>query len=305
MAAPKLRIPASGLGGSGYLLPPILGDNGKPVKVPGVTTVLGSAGDPGGLIQWNVNATAAYAVANLDTLYQKSEEQGFHMLKWYHARAKESDFDDPEVDIHNYHSGVLNEAAELGTLTHEWIEAHLAGEFTPELVRDEQADMIDTYLEWHGQHEVEVVQQEVTVYGYIDGMPYAGTLDAILRIDGVPYLIDVKTSAAIRPSHVAQLAAYGSAVGMMVEADPFAEGAQPYTHKDGEVTYWLEEPLPDFSNYGVLQVRPGTYNHKGEWVPAYTKFTEIPHSTIEAGHQFFRGAMHVRRAETDLKKMLK
>ena len=305
MAAPKLRIPASGHGGSGYVLPPVQVD-GKPLKAVGVTTALGSAGESGGLVQWAVNNTAAYAVANLEALYGKSEYQGYQMLRFYHTRAKESDFDDPEVDIHNYHSGVLNDAAELGTLTHEWLEAHLAGEFEPTLVREEQTEMIEAFLQWESEHDIEVILQEATVYGYIDGMPYAGTFDAILVIDGVTYLVDYKTSAAVRPSHIAQMAAYGMATGLMVECDPFTEGAQPHENKKtGEVSYWVEKPLPPFQKYGVLQVRPGTFDDSGTYKPAFVKFHEVSDDMIAAGLDFFKGAMYARHAETKLKKYLK
>lgn len=181
MTTPKLRIRASGYGGSGYYNP-LTGE-----KVIGVTTAVGALDKPG-LKQWVADQTAYYAVANADKLLLKSEEQGFNMLRWYHTRAKESDFDNPLIDLNYYHSGVLNDAAELGTSVHEWVEAYLTGGFPPELVRDEQVQMVEAFLEWESQHDVEAVSTEMTVFG----QGYGGTLDMIVKIDGVTYLADLK-----------------------------------------------------------------------------------------------------------------
>ena len=106
---PKLRVRSSGHGGSGYKHPHT-GD-----VVPGVTTVLKRLDKPG-VLQWAVDNTAAYAVANVDGLLNRTEEQGFGFLRWYWKR-------DPLKgdlsDIRNYSDGVLNDAAELGTMMHD------------------------------------------------------------------------------------------------------------------------------------------------------------------------------------------
>ena len=204
MSSPKLRVRASGLGGHGYALPTRLSENGKPLIVPGVTTVLGAL-DKSGVVQWSIDNTAAYAVANIDALLNRTEEQGFGFLRWYHKRMKESDFDDPTIDIRDYSNGVLNDLAELGTLTHEWVEAHLNGDFEPELVRDEQVQMVERFLEWEADHDLDVRATEATVFGYDrDGNGWAGTLDGIVGIDSVYTLWDLKTSRRIHKSHYAQ-----------------------------------------------------------------------------------------------------
>ena len=203
---PKLRVPASGFSGSGYRIPTRLGADGKPLLVPGVTTVLGALDKPG-VLQWSIDNVAAYAVANVDALLNRDEIQGFGFLRFYHKRMKEQDFDNPEIDIRNYSNGVLNDLAELGTLTHEWV-ADFANDFPePEVTRPEQADMIAEFVDWWNANEVEVIGSEITVVG--DG--FAGTLDHLWIVNGVPTLVDVKTSRATRQEHFAQLSALGAA----------------------------------------------------------------------------------------------
>lgn len=300
---PKLRVAASGYSGSGYRVPTRLGEDGKPLLVPGVTTVLGALDRPG-VLQWSIDNTAAYAVANVDALLNRTEEQGFGFLRFYAKRMKESDFDDPMVDIRNYSNGVLNDLAELGSLTHDWI-ADFVNDFPePDLTRNEQADMIEKFLEWYAEHEIEVVVSEVTVVG--DG--YAGTLDHIWIIDGIPTLVDVKTSRATRDEHFAQLAALGAADAMMVEVPEGTPGAVEYTRTSKGVkhtSYWIERPVPAFSQYAILHLRPNDYDSKGNFVPAFCELKIIEYDLIEAAFELFEGALKARHGQARLKAVKK
>lgn len=291
---PKLRVKASGLGGSGYRIPT---DDGR--VVPGVTTVTGALPAPG-ITQWAVDNTAAYAVANLDRLYEKTEEQGYRYLRWYWNR--KVDYDDPETDIHNYHTGVLNDAGELGTLTHEWITSHLLGDFEPALTRPEQTGMIEAFLDWESQHEIEVLAAETTVY---NPTGYAGTLDFILKVDGVPTLLDVKTSRAVRESHVAQLAALGAAPVLMREVADDSDGGVGYITKKWGTTYWKEDVVPSFSQYAVLQVRPEDIDNQGTVIPPFCHFHTIEQARIDVAYDAFLGALEVRKGLKALKDVEK
>jgi len=294
---PRLRVAASRYGGSGYRIPTRLGEDGKPLLVPGVTTVL-SALDKGGIIQWAVNNTAAYAIANIDALLNRTEDQGYGFLRWYHNRMKPKDFDDPVVDITDYSNGVLNDLAELGTMTHDWVADFLNDYFNEDLIRNEQVEMVNRFLEWYAEHEVEVIATEVTVVG----ANWAGTLDYILRIDGVTYLVDLKTSRAIRSSHYGQLSALGSAEAMMREVTADFPGAVEYETKKWGKTYWVEEPLPDFSDYAILHMRPQDTDSKGKWMDSFCELKIIPHEKIQAAHGLFTGALQARHAERKLRE---
>ena len=278
MAEPKLRVRASGYGGSGYWNP-ITGE-----KVIGVTTALGALDKPG-LKQWVADQTAFYAVANADRLVTRGEEQGFNMLRWYHTRGKSEMFDNPEFDLNHYHTGILDDAAELGTSVHEWIEEYLTDGFPPDLVRDEQVQMVEAFLDWLGQHDVTVIATEMTVFG--DG--YGGTMDLIAEVDGVRYQIDIKTARAVRDTHIAQLAAYGAASMALVEVPEGTEGAVEY-----KGSWWVDKTLPAFQKYAVLQVRPDDYDSSGDLIPAFCKMHVISQEEIDAGYLLYLSAQNAR-----------
>lgn len=297
---PKLRVAASGMGGSGYRIPTRQDDKGKPLLVPGVTTVLGAL-DKGGIVQWAVDNTAAYAVANIDALLNRTEEAGYGFLRWYWRRMKESDFDNPDVDIRDASNGVLNDLAELGTMTHDWIADFVLDNFPEDLVRPEQEQMAAEFVDWFNNHDVQPVLVEKTVVG--DG--YAGTLDHLWIVDGVATLIDAKTSRHTRDSHIAQIAALGAANYMMTEVTADHPDAVEYETKKWGKTYWIEEPIPAFSEYAILHLRPDDYDAKGNFVPAFCELKKIPHEEVEAAFDIFQGALQVKNAESRLKRLRK
>jgi len=181
MTTPHLTVRNSGFKGRGYA--DIFSTEEKPTPLPGVTTVLGVLDKPG-ILQWSMNNMAAHATMHAQELLDKSEEQSYKSLQYYIGRMKESDFDDPVRDLRNSSNGVLNDLAELGTLVHEWIECYLTGSELPEVTRPEQAQMINAFLAWAEEHEIEVYATECTVYG----QGYAGTADAFWSVDGVKLL---------------------------------------------------------------------------------------------------------------------
>lgn len=300
---PKLRVASSGYEGSGYKLPTRGGQ-----VVPGVTTVLGILDKPG-VVQWAVNNTAAYAVANIDSLLTRSETQGYGFLRFYHSRFKEQDFDNPEIDIYNYSNGVLSDLGELGTVTHDWVASNVLDEFEPDLVRDEQVQMVEKFLEWRQGHVIEPIVVEGTVVGH----NYAGTLDHLWEVEciheGPPcvaegptrMLIDAKTSRKTRHEHIAQLAALGAADTLMVET---TEGnGELFTSKKWGKTYWREEPLPAFSEYAILHLRPNDIDTKGNKTDSFVKLKAVSHKHIDAGWEMFQGALQAQYGRKALKKM--
>lgn len=88
------------------------------------------------------------------------------------------------------------EAADIGTLAHAWIEAHLRGteiglEALPLLARN----AVDAFLEWEKAHNLEVIKTEQTFYNC--RLHYAGTADCVAKVDGELTLLDWKTSSGI------------------------------------------------------------------------------------------------------------
>ena len=265
---------ASGYGGSGYINP-ITGE-----KVIGVTTALKSV-HRDGITQWAVDQTVMYLIANLDMVKQRSDEQIFKLGRFIHSRGTPAKFDNPEIDVNNYHDFVLNDLAELGTSIHEWVEEYVTDGFPPDLIRDEQVQMAEAFLDWLDQHEVKVIATEMTVFG--DG--YGGTLDAILEVDGVRFCVDWKTSRNVQDTHIAQLAAYGAASMALVEVPEGTEGAVEY-----KGSWFVDKTLPGFQKYAIIQIRPNDYDSKGNFLPAFCKMHVISQEEIDAGYLLYLSA---------------
>ena len=98
------------------------------------------------------------------------------------------------------------EAADIGTLAHQWIEQHLRGN-TLELPANEAArNSCCAALDWLGTHHHESVAIEQRVYSKRHN--FAGTVDYISNVDGALALVDWKTSSGIYPEYFLQTSAY-------------------------------------------------------------------------------------------------
>lgn len=141
-------------------------------KVPSVTTILGARKDCGGLIHWAWNLG----------------KQG--------------------VDYRD----VRDAAAKAGTLAHDMVEAYVHGETIPSFdevdpVEVEKAEKaFEAFKEWADQTQLVITHSEIQLVS--ETYKYGGTPDAIL-VKGKRALGDWKTSNAVYPEYLMQLAAYG------------------------------------------------------------------------------------------------
>lgn len=302
MSAPKLSVPASGLGGRGYRNP-FTGE-----VVPGVTSVLGVIDKPG-ILNFHIENTVAYAVTHIDDLLSRTEDQGMGFLRYYTRRMKQKTLDDPTVDVLNYTFGVLDDLAELGTFIHTYAEAEVNGWFTPDPWRPEQQQQVNAYEEWRSENEMIPVATECTVFG--NG--YGGTADFFGTVNGTPTLVDYKSSRRVYDSHQAQLAAMGAADVWAREVEEGTEGAVYYKivpsvakEHGGQVdSWWVAEPVPAFSEYAILQIRPDDWDAEGNYIPAFAKLHTIDQTLIEAGWDLFTAALAARYAQRRRKEALK
>ena len=276
---PKLRVRSSGHGGSGYKHPHT-GD-----VVPGVTTVLKRLDKPG-ILQWAVDNTAAYAVANVDGLLNRTEEQGFGFLRWYWKR-------DPLkgdlTDIRNYSDGVLNDAAQLGTMMHDWVAADHGACPYPDVTDAPffHWEMVEQWNGFNAQHEIEPIHSEFTVWNSEFG--YAGTADGLWKIDGVVTLVDVKTSRNTWDEHWMQLEALRRCDKMLTEVD-------------GE---WVESPAIVPEKLALFHIRPSDTDKNGNPMAPFAKLLDMPHNEHDAMWQAFKGLLSVTHALSDIKTLRK
>lgn len=121
-----------------------------------------------------------------------------------------------------------------GTDVHRTMH-HLALGLPLPTVGEAAGPYVEALLVWWGDHEPEPLLAEATVLNRAHG--YAGTLDAIWRVDGRALLIDAKTSAFRGPEEGLQLAAY--------------RYAEVVCLPDG-----TEEPMPKVDACAVLAIAP-------------------------------------------------
>lgn len=111
----------------------------------------------------------------------------------------------------------LNCAADRGTLVHHAVGCLIRGlditgseviaQFSDGLWPDDDAEgCIDALIAWWNCHDIKVIAHEIS--GLNTELGYGGTLDLVASINGEHYLIDFKTSADWRLSHLLQMSAY-------------------------------------------------------------------------------------------------
>lgn len=120
---------------------------------------------------------------------------------------------------------VISEALEIGNDTHQWIESYIKKEeewpygfkddvkSRSELRRQDNTPSISAFLEWEKAYCPEWVDAERKVY--CDKYKYAGTVDAVAKINGRVCIIDFKTSKKIYKPYHLQVTAYAQAIKRM------------------------------------------------------------------------------------------
>ena len=276
---PKLRVRSSGYGGSGYKHP-LNGD-----VVPGVTTVLKKLDKPG-VLQWAVDNTAAYAVANIDALMSRTEEQGYGFLRWYWKR---DPLQSDDQDIRNYSNGVLRDAADLGTLMHDWVAADHGAQPYPDVTfaPDYFWQMVAEWDKWQEENDVEPIFTETTFWSEQYG--YAGTADGLWRVNGKPMLVDVKTSRNVWDEHYMQLSALGACDYALIESD----------------NGWEQMPIPGFNDYALLHIRPSDTDKHGNPMESFCRLKVAPSNEMGLHFEAFLGLLAVSDAQNLIRGLRK
>lgn len=158
-------------------------------KVDGVTSVLGVINKPA-LLGWAARCAADHVRARLMP-GMALDELGIKQLCDEAVKA---------------HLAKRDRAADIGTLTHQWIEKYIKGE-NPDLpLNEEVRNGAKAFMEWVQSRHVEFIHSERRIFSR--KYSYAGTLDFEARIDGELFVGDIKTSSAIYPEMFFQTAAY-------------------------------------------------------------------------------------------------
>jgi len=109
---------------------------------------------------------------------------------------------------------ILRETGDSGTCTHYLIESHIncikpnLSDFTQSQI-DASQQGFAAFLSWERSYSLEYLHLEYPVVS--EFYRFGGTADLIARWKGWIWLIDLKTSKAVYPEMVVQVAAYGRA----------------------------------------------------------------------------------------------
>lgn len=125
-------------------------------------------------------------------------------------------------------------AANAGSEIHQLAEAIVRGHDVE--VPEDLAPYVAAYRTWISRFEPEFLAAEEMVVSERHG--YAGTLDAIVRIAGEIWLLDLKTSRGVYLETACQLSAYGAADFIGKPGDP------------------RRYAIPKIDQYGVVHIRP-------------------------------------------------
>ena len=176
--------------------PLICAPGDPPFKVPSVTGITGVIGKGGGLVQWAANQ-ATYFLR--DSLRSATGESVQELI------ASDSVWNDGRFA----HRRKKEEAADIGSIAHAWVEQLLRGGVAASPIEPRAKSCCDAAVAWLSKYLPHGLAFERKIYSRRYG--FAGTLDKIAVIDGQLCLIDWKTGNAVYPEHRLQTAAYAAA----------------------------------------------------------------------------------------------
>ena len=165
------------------------GVEGSP-ELKSVTTILSNGLASPALKIWGEKITAEYAVENVGEWSQLAAADAVELIKKAPYRIMTA-AGSRGTNIHSVAELVLNGK----TIPPEWQELYGA-----------QADAISDFVQ---AFRVRPINQEIQVANFAVG--YAGSYDLLCEIDGVPTMVDWKSSKAVYGKTALQLAAYAKA----------------------------------------------------------------------------------------------
>lgn len=149
-------------------------------------------------------------------------------------------------------------AAHRGTRAHAYIEnGDMATK--PDL---EIAPLIYAYKSWVSDYNPKIILSEETVFNHEH--QYAGTVDMVAEIDGLNYLVDIKTGKSIYETVYLQTSAYKKALEPTIKIDRVAVLLLKVDH-NGESTTQYEFREIEECHFDAFKALLGVYN----WTKAH------------------------------------
>lgn len=181
------------------------------LKLPSVTHILGCIGKPA-LINWAANQERSLCIDAAADLYIDCSKTPAMSRATYIATL------DGRIGKQKAHKRTLDKAGEIGSQAHALIEWNLRSQLHQKVgpeprVNDQAQWAFMAFQDWANSVALEPIYIEQTVFSKAHG--YAGTMDLLAKVNGVPTLIDFKTGKAIYAEAFLQNVAYQAALKEM------------------------------------------------------------------------------------------
>lgn len=108
------------------------------------------------------------------------------------------------------YDNVINEAIEIGNDTHKWVEDYITYGHVCSNPANHISHPVNAFLKWNDRFKPSWNDAERKIY--CDKYKYAGTVDAVAKINGRVCVIDFKTSKKIYKPYYLQVTAYAQAI---------------------------------------------------------------------------------------------
>ena len=143
---------------------------------------------------------------------------------------------------------MIDEALEVGNDTHQWIEHYINYGHACAEPEDYISKSVNAFLDWTTEYNPEWVDAERKIY--CDKYKYAGTVDAVAKINGRVCVIDFKTSKKVYKPYHLQVTAYAQAIKRMDGLRRWPLGIILRLDKEtGEFEHKVFEPKHNFNTF--------------------------------------------------------
>ena len=185
-------------------------------SLPSVTTILNVIGKPG-LLNWAASTERQLVIDTAADLYLDVGKTPLMSRPAYVSTLT------TRLGTTRAHKRELEKAGSIGTQAHKRIEWHLRqalGQVTGPMppITDEALWAFMAFEDWAKSVDLKPRLIEQVVYSKTYG--YAGTMDLLADVEGVPRLVDFKTGKAIYGEALLQSAAYQTALVEMGHPAP-------------------------------------------------------------------------------------
>lgn len=162
-------------------------------KPPSTTGVTGIVDKSGALVNWSINNT-------LEVIKERVQPGKSYSQK---------ELENIIADAKKASRAKKEEAAGVGTLSHDWLSSKFKGEDNPLPDDPRVQSCINAALAWAEPRNIQFLFNERTIYS--EDYDYTGKLDGVIIQGGKKGILDFKTGNGIYPEAVMQVSAYANA----------------------------------------------------------------------------------------------